>query len=95
MISFSKMNSGKNAVGRPQYQNASLVCGETLIEIGFMVRSSCVSDHLLFKGGSTHISAGVYLSLPAAGTCLCLEEEKIDINRDFFVCLLVNLFGKK
>lgn len=88
MISFSDMNSKKNAVGRPQYQNVNLVYGETLIEMVFMVRSSCVSDHL-----EAHGQAGVYPSLPAAEICVCLEEEKIGINRGF--CLFVNLVRNK
>ena len=46
MISFSNTNSEKNAVGKPQHQNVSLVFEETLKETVFVVRGSCISDHL-------------------------------------------------
>lgn len=46
--------------------------------------------------GEAHRQAGVYLSLPAIEICLCLEKEKIDINRVFkFIYLLICLVRSK
>lgn len=95
MVSFSNMNSEKNAVGRPQHQNVSLVYGETLTETVFMVRRSCVSDHLLFRRGSTRtdwctpqFDCYQYVYLLGGGDDMYYQDF-------LFVCSFVNLFDKK
>ena len=55
MISFSNTNSEKNAVGRPQHQNVSLVFEEILKETFLWLEEAVFLIIYLFRRGSVHI----------------------------------------